>query len=75
MADILNQTDFDFCLTSADLKGLGKNEVAYIREYEVKGRPAFVLHAADGIAISVQKDADSVHNSARNQHLEIVSVH
>lgn len=64
-----------FCLTAADLRLLGKDEVAYVREYEVKGAPAFVLHAADGTAIAVQKDASAARLSARSQELELVSVH
>lgn len=62
-------------LTAADLRSLGKDEVAYVRSYEVKGRLAFVLHAADGTALSVQRDEAGAEYSARAQALEIISVH
>jgi hypothetical protein len=58
-----------------DLRVLGKGAYAYVRSYEVKGRTAFVLHAADGTAISVQKDEGAAVLSARNQDLEIVLLH
>jgi hypothetical protein len=74
MANIANHNSA-LCLTTADLRVLGKNEVAYVREYEVKGQMAFVLHAADGTALAVQKDVTAARVSARNQDLEIVSIH
>jgi len=47
----------------------------YIRRYQVNDQPAFVLHAADGAALAVQRDAAGATMSAHQQDLEIVSVH
>jgi hypothetical protein len=62
-------------MTQADLKKLGLEEVGYVKQYSVNGKPAWVLHAADGTALAVQSDATSAQNSARHHELDIVSVH
>jgi hypothetical protein len=63
------------CLTPSDLKALGKDQVAYVKKYRVKNHIAFVLHAADGTAIAVQKNAAAAHLSAQHQELSVVSLH
>jgi hypothetical protein len=75
MRQALTHRSIAFCLTPSDLRMLGKNQVAYVREYEVKGQLAFVLHGADGTALAVQKDAAAVWHSAQSNDLEIVAVH
>lgn len=75
MTRISASTASAFCLTPSDLRGLGRDAVAYVRAYEVKGQQAFVLHAADGTALAVQKDELAAHLSARTHALEIVSIH
>ena len=72
---ISNPQEAQVSISSADLKTLGKGEVAYIRKYRMKGEPAFVLHAADGTAISVQKDVTGARITAQQQDLDIVPVH
>jgi hypothetical protein len=62
-------------LTSADLKDLGKGACAYVRKYEVNGQEAFVLYAADGAAICVQRTARGALEAAREQSLSLISVH
>lgn len=62
-------------MSQADLKNLGISEVGYIKQYQVDGRPAFVLHAADGTALAVQKDIDAARVSAEHQDLDLVYVH
>jgi len=64
-----------FLMTQADLKKLGVEEVGYVKQYVVNGKPAWVLHAADGTALTVQHDADAAFNSARSHELDLVSVH
>jgi hypothetical protein len=69
------QLNASICLTPADLMALGVDEFAYVRRYLVNGQTAFVLHSADGAAITVQKDSDAAYFSAEQQNLEILSVH
>lgn len=64
-----------FLMTQADLKKLGLEEVGYVKQYVVNGKPAWVLHAADGTAITVQGDAVGAQNSARHHELDLVAVH
>lgn len=71
----LGQHAAGLCLTPSDLRALGKNELAYVRRYHVKGQVAYVLHAADGSAIGVRKDAAAARLCAREQDLELVSLH
>jgi hypothetical protein len=62
-------------MTLSDLRDLGKDEVGYVRRHLLEGQAAFVLHAADGTALAVQRDIASARLSARVQSLELVSVH
>lgn len=64
-----------FLMTEQDLKKLGLEEVGYVKQYIVNGKPAWVLHAADGTALAVQGDVNGAVNSARSHELDIVSVH
>ncbi len=75
MTDTANHRNTKACLTLSDFKTLGRNEFAYVRQYQVNGQHAFVLHAADGTALAVQKEAANAILSAQTQNLEIVSVH
>lgn len=62
-------------LSGLDLRKLGLEEVAYVKRYKVEGKPAWVLHAADGTALSVQHTPEAVRDSARHQNLALVSLH
>lgn len=62
-------------MARAEFKAAGMGEVAYVRSYNVKNQTAFVVHAADGTAIAVQKDVQAAKLTARDQGLDIVSVH
>ncbi len=64
-----------FLMTESDLKKLGMEEVGYVKQYVVNGKPAWVLHAADGTALAVQGDPDGALSSARHHELDLVSVH
>lgn len=62
-------------MSQTDLRNLGMSEVGYVKKYSIDGEPAYVLHAADGTALAVQKDADAARVSAQYQDLDLVSVH
>ena len=61
--------------TLADLQNLGKGQIAYVRQFRMKEQPVYVLYAADGSAIGVQKDTIAAKNAALEQDLEIVRLH
>lgn len=69
------QKDFSFFITPSDLRQIGMDEVAYIKRYDMNGQAAFVVHAADGTAIAVQKDISSALGSAHHQDLDVVALH
>lgn len=73
--DVIIEKGNFISFTQADLRQLGLNEVGYIKRYEMRGKPAYVLHAADGTAISVQDNADAAGVSALHQEIDLVSVH
>lgn len=62
-------------MTQNDLRELGMEEVGYVRKYSVKGKPAWVLHAADGTALAVQENMPALQTSLQHHDLDIVSVH
>lgn len=62
-------------MTQSDLRELGLEEVGYVRKYSVKGKPAWVLHAADGTALAVQENMPALQDSMQHHDLDIVSVH
>ena len=72
---ILPENVIPFLMTPADLMKLGLDEVGYVRQYRVKGKPAWVLHAADGTALAVQMTPAAAVQSARQHDLDIISVH
>jgi hypothetical protein len=64
-----------FLMSQNDLKELGLEEVGYVKPYKVNGKPAWVLHAADGTALAVQGDADGAVASARHHNIDLVALH
>ncbi len=58
-----------------DLKTLGLHHVCYMKHYMVNGQNTWVLHAADGTAVAVQKEQEAAMLSARHQELEVVALH
>lgn len=62
-------------MTQNDLRELGLEQVGYVRRYSVKGKPAWVLHAADGTALAVQENMPALQLSMQHHDLDIVSVH
>ncbi|MDI1228504.1 MAG: DUF1150 family protein [bacterium] len=74
-SNFLPENYIPFLMTQSDLKKLGLEEVGYVKQYQVNGKPAWVLHAADGTALAVQGDSSAAHSSARHHELDLVSVH
>lgn len=73
--NMLPENIIPFLMTPADLKKLGLEEVAYVKQYRVNGKAAWVLHAADGTALAVQNSADAALQSAHHHDLDIISLH
>ncbi len=74
-SNFLPENYIPFLMTQSDLKKLGLEEVGYVKQYQVNGKPAWVLHAADGTALAVQADSNAALSSARHHELDLVSVH
>jgi hypothetical protein len=76
MKDLIReQKEMAVGMSSGDLKKLGLEEVAYIKKYKMDDGSAWVVHAADGTALAVQKTPDAAILSAQYQELDIVSLH
>lgn len=65
-SDILSQDDF--------LK-LGLNELAYIKPYTVNQKTIYVVHGADGTALSALPNEDIAQNAIMVNDLENVTIH
>jgi hypothetical protein len=73
--DVHAQKEFAMGMTQNDLRDLGLEEVGYVRQYTVKGKLAWVLHAADGTALAVQDTPVSLRLSAQQHELDILPLH
>lgn len=62
-------------LALPDLANLGIGQVAYIRQVEVHGQPAYAVHGADGQPLVVTTDREVAFAMARQNDLEPLSVH
>ena len=71
----LSELDFFSSISKNDLRGLGVGNVAYLKRYTIEGKRVFVLHAADGAALEVQKTESVLKESAQYQDLNLVTVH
>ncbi len=58
-------------ITQGDLRSLGQGEVGYIRQYAQDGETAFVLHGADGRAVSVHQTLDGARQDAWEKSLNL----
>ena len=74
-SNFLPENMIPFLMSQNDLRELGLEEVGYVKKYKVNGKPAWVLHAADGTALAVQGNADAALASARQHEIDLVSVH
>jgi len=73
--DLRSKDFLSVVMSEGDLKGLGMGDVAYIKSYDVKGKLAYVLHAADGTTIEVEDNENDAILSAYHNDLNIVAVH
>ena len=62
-------------ISTNDLMAMGMNHIAYVRPVEVEGRPAFMVHAADGTQMAVFADRDLAFAAVRRHDMEPYSVH
>lgn len=69
------EAEHPFPMSESDLRKLGLAEVGYIKKYNLKGQPAWVLHAADGTALAVQDNPGAARLSAQHKELNLVTVH
>lgn len=61
-------------LSAQDFLNFGLQQVAYIRPIKVDSRDAYVLHAADGTALSVMDTLGTAQELARHNDLEPVTI-
>lgn len=73
--DLREEKILSVVMSEGDLQGLGLGDVAYIKSYDVKGRVAYVLHAADGSTVEVEDNENDAILSAYQNDLNIVAVH
>ena len=62
-------------MTVQDLAALGFGETAYVKSVMVEGRPAYALHAANGVPIAAVSTRDLAFILARQNDLDPVSAH
>jgi hypothetical protein len=74
-SNFLPENMIPFLMSQNDLKELGLEEVGYVKQYQVNGKPTWVLHAADGTALAVQGNPDAALQSARHHELDLVALH
>jgi|GEM_PF-823250 len=72
---LLEQDFLSLIMSEGDLKTLGIGDVAYVKEYLIKGKTIFVLHAADGSALDVEEREEEVFKTANKYELNLVSLH
>jgi len=62
-------------LSQQDFLLLGINDVAYVKKEEREGKQVFVIHSADGNAITALADHDIAFAAVRQNDMEPLSVH
>ncbi len=58
-----------------DFTEWGVREVAYIKNIEFEGRPAFAIYAANGRQLAMTKNLDAAYGLLFENDLEPVSLH
>lgn len=71
----MNTTKAHGTAVSADTMVIADDRLAYIKPWEVEGRPGFAIHAADGTPIGWYENRDVAFAAVRQHNLEPVSVH
>jgi len=62
-------------LSPADFAALGVQDMAYIKQTQVDGSPAYAVHAADGTPLTVMNSRDEAFAVCVQNDLEPVSAH
>lgn len=62
-------------MSKGDLRTLGVGDVGYVKRHAMEGQTAFVLYAADGTVLSIQKSETTAHRSALDSDIDLVAVH
>jgi len=62
-------------MSENDLRNLGVGNIAYVKTYDLNGKKAYILHAADGSAIDVQINENSAIKNAHYNELNLVPLH
>jgi hypothetical protein len=62
-------------LSQQDFLLLGINDIAYVKKEERDGKQVFVIHSADGNAITTLPDHDVAFAAVRQNDMEPLSVH
>lgn len=62
-------------LSQQDFLLLGINDVAYVKKEQRDGKEIFVIHSADGNAITAMADYDIAFAAVRQNDMEPLSVH
>lgn len=62
-------------LSQQDFLLLGINDIAYVKKEERDGKKVFVIHSADGNAITAMTDCDIAFAAVRQNDMKPLSVH
>ena len=62
-------------LSPQDFQLLGINDIAYVKREREDGKDVFMIHSADGSAITALADRDVAFAAVRQNGLEPLSVH
>ena len=62
-------------LNQHELLMYGIEEIAYIREADLKGQHVYVVYAADGTPISAQENYSSAISAAYQHELDPITLH
>ena len=65
---------FNIKMSETDLRDFGMGRVAYLKNYTLNGKEAYVIHAADGSAIKALSCEDDAVKDAYYEDLKLVAV-
>ena len=71
----MNQQITYATLSSQDFLMLGIDDVAYVKSEQKDGKQVFVIHSADGNAITALADREVAFAAVRQNDMEPLSVH
>lgn len=71
----MTNTEVFKTLTVEQFAVLGMRNLAYVKDVQIEGQPAYAIHSADGNTVAVLADRDIAFATVRQNDLEPVSVH